>query len=57
METSAKEYKKVETAFNLLAEDIVRQIENGHIPEQTIGIKVSDDFKFETATAKRKLCC
>lgn len=31
MEISATEYKKVENAFNLLAESILSRIENGEI--------------------------
>jgi hypothetical protein len=38
---STKEYKKVEVAFNNLAEGIVKKIEKGDISETTVGVKIS----------------
>lgn len=62
IEISAKDYKKVEGAFNTLAENVLRLIQNGQISEQTVGIKVSDDLKIDPLGSdlqkgRLKRCC
>lgn len=63
LEISAKDYGKVETAFNALTSNILGQLQDGKISEQTVGIKVSDDLKIEplappASTGSRlRQCC
>ena len=63
IEISAKDYKKVEGAFNVLAENVLRLLENGDISEQTVGIKVADDLKIdprantEESKGRFRNCC
>lgn len=38
---TTKEYKKVQTAFNNLAESILKKIDRGQISQTTVGVKIS----------------
>jgi GTPase SAR1 family protein len=63
IEISAKDYKKVEGAFNVLAENILKLLESGEVSEQTVGIKVADDLKIDPLSSSQeqsgrfKRCC
>jgi hypothetical protein len=46
------DYKKVESAFNMLAESILNKIDKGEVSELTTGIKVSDDLKIDPLNTK-----
>lgn len=57
---TTKEYKKVETAFNNLAESILKKIDKGEISETTVGVKISEELKIDPIINKEKKkynCC
>ena len=63
LEISARDFKKVEEAFSVLAGDVLKLLDNGEISEQAVGIKMSEDLRIDPlapsdqGSGRFKKCC
>jgi hypothetical protein len=58
VEISAKQYQKVEKAFEMLVHKVVGKIEEGEIPDNAPGLKCTKTYKLSDGKGEKKgLCC